>query len=104
MKADMKAVGLPEPEFQTEGMFTVTFYRPAKVVSPQKITGFAAGIRHADKILELINENPKITAMMIGKELSLSENHVRKIFAKLVESRIIERQGSDKDGEWQIIQ
>jgi ATP-dependent DNA helicase RecG len=100
MKADMKDAGLPEPEFQTEGMFTVTFYRPEKIVSPQMITDIIAGIKHANKILVLISENSKITAVMIGKELSLSENHVRKILANLLKNNIIDRIGSRKDGEW----
>ncbi|KAA6331102.1 hypothetical protein EZS27_020255 [termite gut metagenome] len=60
-------------------------------------------IRHADKILELIQENPKITAQGLMAELSLSESSIRKIMARLVKSNIIERKGSDKDGEWVII-
>jgi ATP-dependent DNA helicase RecG len=60
-------------------------------------------IKHADRILELIGNNPKVTAIAIGNELSLSENHVRKILSRLVKSKIIERKGSDKEGEWLII-
>ncbi|KAA6341824.1 hypothetical protein EZS27_010397 [termite gut metagenome] len=60
-------------------------------------------IRHADKILKLIQENPKITAQGLMAELSLSESSIRKIMARLVKSNIIERKGSDKDGEWVII-
>ncbi|GAP73399.1 hypothetical protein SAMD00024442_87_7 [Candidatus Symbiothrix dinenymphae] len=59
-------------------------------------------IKHADEVLALIQETPKITAISIGNKLSLSENHIRKILARLVEFKIIERKGSDKDGEWMI--
>jgi ATP-dependent DNA helicase RecG len=59
-------------------------------------------IKHADKILELIRENSKITAISIGNKLSLSENHIRKILARLVLLKMIERKGSDKEGEWII--
>ncbi|MDR3266812.1 MAG: putative DNA binding domain-containing protein [Tannerella sp.] len=62
-----------------------------------------SAIKHADKILELIQINPKITAQMLASELSLSESSIRKIFARLVKSNIVERKGSDKDGEWGVI-
>ncbi|GHT10051.1 ATP-dependent DNA helicase RecG [Bacteroidia bacterium] len=57
-------------------------------------------IKHADEILALIQETPKITAIDMATNLSLSERHLRKILARLVELKIIERKGSDKDGEW----
>ena len=60
-------------------------------------------IKHADKILLLIADKPQITAIEIGNALSLSENHIRKILAQLVNSKIIEREGADKKGEWIIL-
>jgi len=60
-------------------------------------------IKHADKILQLIAEKPQITAIEIGNALSLSERHVRKILAYLVNSKMIEREGADKKGEWIIL-
>jgi ATP-dependent DNA helicase RecG len=59
-------------------------------------------VKHADRILEMIENNPKITAIDMGNELSLSENHVRKILSRLVKSGIIGRRGSDRNGEWHI--
>jgi ATP-dependent DNA helicase RecG len=67
------------------------------------ITKGGSNIKHADKILEIIAENPKITAIEIGKMLILSENHVRKIMAHLVNSNMIERKGSDKSGKWILL-
>jgi ATP-dependent DNA helicase RecG len=61
-------------------------------------------IKHKSKILELIHENPKVTAQAMATELTLSERYVRKIMAQLVENKIVERKGSDKDGEWMIIE
>jgi ATP-dependent DNA helicase RecG len=60
-------------------------------------------IKHSDKILELIAVNPKITAIDIANNLSLSENHIRKILAQLTEGKIIERQGPRKSGEWHLL-
>ena len=60
-------------------------------------------IKHADKILALIKENPKITAKELMVELSLSESTVRRILARLVKLRTIERVGTRIAGEWIII-
>ena len=76
---------------------TVRYEKENDVVNTQKIS-----IKHADKILELIQENPKITAQGLMSELSLSESSVRKILARLIKLQIIEREGSDKDGKWII--
>lgn len=46
----MKEAGLPQPEFNTAGMFTVTLKRPVKTV--QKTSEKAS-----EKILRLIQEN-----------------------------------------------
>jgi ATP-dependent DNA helicase RecG len=103
MKADMKAAGLPEPEFQTEGMFTVIFYRTKEVASPQTVSDLVVGIKHADKILELIHENPKITAVEIAQSLDLSLRTVKRTISLLLTNEIIERKGSKKIGEWIIL-
>ena len=66
------------------------------------IINASGNIRHADKILSLITENQKITAIEIAKALSLSERHVRKILAQLISDKIITRTGSRKDGEWHL--
>jgi ATP-dependent DNA helicase RecG len=60
-------------------------------------------ISNEDKILLLIRENSKITAYKLMEELSLSERGVRKILARLVGLKMIERRGSRKDGEWVIL-
>jgi ATP-dependent DNA helicase RecG len=96
MRTDMQIAGLPEPEFRTEGMFTVIFHRPEKAAGAQKITGLAAGIKHGDKILELIKENPKITTYEIAQSLDISPRTIRRIISQLLTNEIIERNGSIK--------
>lgn len=59
--------------------------------------------KHADKILELIKENPQITVAEMAQKLSISKSTVERNLAKLSENGIIEREGSDKTGQWIII-
>jgi len=60
-------------------------------------------VKHIDKILVLIQENPKVTAQIMATELSLSENHVRKILIHLISENVIMRTGSRKYGEWYLV-
>ena len=57
-------------------------------------------IKHADKILTLIKENPKITAKELMIELSLSESTIRRALAHLIKLQIIERKGTRIAGKW----
>jgi ATP-dependent DNA helicase RecG len=91
------------PIMEEGDVFRLTVqYEKERVYHPENIN-MTVNIKHADRILEMIGNNPKITAIAIGNELSLSENHVRKILSRLVKSKTIERKGPDKDGEWLII-
>ena len=83
-------------------VFKLTVRYESEVLSSEK-TGLTENIRHADKIMALIADNPKITAKEIGNILSLSENHVRKILVKLESVSLIERRGSRKVGEWMVL-
>ena len=74
---------------------TVRYEKESSTAKTQK-----GNIKHADEILELIKENPKITAQGLMSELSLSESTIRRTLAHLVKLQLIERRGSDKDGIW----
>ena len=66
-----------------------------------------SGIRHktSDKIIELIKNNPQITAPKIAMELGLSTRGVEKNLRQLREAGIIKRVGSPTfGGYWEIIQ
>jgi ATP-dependent DNA helicase RecG len=60
-------------------------------------------IKHADRILELIQDNPKITMPEMAQRLSLTQRTIERIMSKLVDEKLIEREGSRKDGKWVII-
>jgi ATP-dependent DNA helicase RecG len=53
--------------------------------------------------LALIADKPQLTAIAIARELSLSERWIRTLLSQLSMLKIIERNGSDKDGEWVVI-
>jgi ATP-dependent DNA helicase RecG len=127
MRASMKDQQLPAPDFWLEGMFNITIKRPETENDTQTHESFpvmeekeltvrnektgmtsekmsaVGNIKHADKILELIDVNPKITAIEMAKEMELTERQLRRILTQLVNINIIERSGSDKVGEWHIL-
>lgn len=56
-----------------------------------------------DRILYLIKENPKITQVMMAKELGFARSTISANIQKMKEQGIIERIGSDRNGYWKII-
>jgi ATP-dependent DNA helicase RecG len=92
------------PIIEEGDVFKLTIpYEKESAYSAKNTENDGSLISNEDKILFLIRENSKITAYKLMEELSLSERGVRKILARLVELKIIERIGSRKDGEWVIL-
>mgnify|MGYP003738221055 FL=1 len=54
-------------------------------------------------ILDLIKNNPKITAKEITLHLNISLRQVQRLFASMKKNKLIAREGSDKKGEWKIL-
>ena len=54
------------------------------------------------KILELINENPKITRNELTEKLEITSDGVKYNLKKLIENNYIERVGPDNGGYWNI--
>jgi len=59
-------------------------------------------VTNAEKVLALLQENPKMTAKEMAGITSLSLRTIRNILADLTNKNIIERQGADKKGSWII--
>jgi ATP-dependent DNA helicase RecG len=96
----MKEAGLPAPEFNTEGMFTITLQRPPKVVGKNEETVE----KTVEKtIIDLIINNPKTTTKNMMSATGLSRRGVEYQLNKLKEIGMIERIGSDKGGYWKVI-
>lgn len=54
-------------------------------------------------ILDLIKNNSKITAKEITLHLNISLRQVQRFFASMKKNKLIAREGSDKKGEWKIL-
>lgn len=54
------------------------------------------------KIVELMRKNPSITIAELVAELGMSRSGVNKQIAKLKAEGVIEREGSDKSGQWRV--
>ncbi|MDO5844992.1 MAG: winged helix-turn-helix domain-containing protein, partial [Methanocorpusculum sp.] len=55
-------------------------------------------------VLNLINENPKITRTEISQKLGINSSAVQKHISALKENGIIVRKGGDFGGYWKIIE
>ena len=86
--------------------------RSIKVVFPYsqepevdgKVDGKVAGELNATqlKIVNAMKKDPMITAVKLAEQFGMSEYGIRKNIAKLKESGVIERLGSDKTGSWKV--
>ena len=54
-------------------------------------------------MIEMIANDPKITAKRITEKFSLSVISIERVLSKLQSKGIIKREGSKKKGEWKII-
>ncbi|GHT38783.1 ArsR family transcriptional regulator [Bacteroidia bacterium] len=102
MRKDMQEAGLQEPVFQTEGMFTVIFYRPTKPISAKKEVKLDLSEIQLS-ILSLMQENPSITMSEIEKKLNRSNFAIYTNVKMLRENGLIQRVGEKKNGKWQVM-
>ena len=63
--------------------------------------GINVGINE-QKVIELIVENPHISAVEVSEKLSVSLRQAERIFAHLKEKKLIERVGARKNGYWKV--
>lgn len=56
----------------------------------------------SEKILQIITNDPFLSALAISEKIGISSRAVEKQLAKLKEKGIIERVGPDKGGHWEI--
>ncbi|MEG1805978.1 MAG: HTH domain-containing protein [Clostridia bacterium] len=57
-----------------------------------------------DTVIDLIKINNKITANEIAEKLKISLSTVKREIKKLKDGGEIERVGSDKKGQWNVLQ
>ena len=95
MRAEMLNAGLPEPIYETEGLFTVTFRRPFKPES-STLTDIQT------KVIQCMRQNPSLTMEQIGTKLKIGRTSVYNEIKKLKEMGAVERKGRKRDGEWVV--
>ena len=94
MRRLMKDAGLPEPKFDTQGFFTVTFMKRTKNISITNDT-----LNDTLKlVLNLIKSHPGITANSLIKETNNSVITIRRSVKTLTDAGLMEYRGSKKTG------
>lgn len=103
MKKDMLDAGLPEPIFETEGMFTVIFKRSTATQAPiTKKDIQLTPIQSA--ILSAIEETPTITMDELSAKIGIGRSSVYNNIKELKERKILSREGRKNDGKWIVKQ
>ena len=101
MKEAMKEANLSEPEFHTEGMFTVMFKRQAKNnVADDIVKGIVKDtINEKEKaIINLLAKTPGLNASQISKHMSKSLRTTMRYIKILQDKDLIEFRGAPKNG------
>jgi ATP-dependent DNA helicase RecG len=96
----MIEAGLPEPVYQTEGFFSVTFLRPSKgdIHSTEENKVKLTVIQK--EILKLMIDNSKITFIEMINTLHISNRTLNKHVKFLQDMNFIKREGSKRSGDW----
>lgn len=101
----MKTAKLPEPQFKTDGMFTVVFQRTVEETVEKTVEETVEELNlssTAKKILDLIKEKPDSTTKSIADSLGITDKAVGYHLTKLQEIDLIYREGSKKTGVWKL--
>lgn len=93
MRKNMLDAGLPEPIYDTDGMFTVTLRRPFKN-GKKELTDIQA------KIIQVVKKNPTLTMEQIGEVIGIGRTSVYQVVKSLKELGALEHKGRKRDGEW----
>lgn len=101
MRKEMEDAGLPEPVFETEGMFTVTLCRKRK--AKDKRHSPKSGRPHSD-LIGIITDNAKANAAQMAQQLGIGRSTVMRQIKELKEMGILRREGRRSDGRWIICQ
>ena len=106
---------LPQPQFKTEGMFTVVFSRIKKSSgksSGKKWTEVIQIIKEKTQlklnkssimILELVYNNPAITIPEMASIIGITQRGIEKNIKKLKGQNLVQRIDGEKGGYWKLI-
>jgi len=109
--AECKAHGILPPSFEErQGWMVVTFRAP---IAPVEAGGGPEGgteksseksrEKSSEKILDLVRQNPAVSAREIAEALGLTSRAVEKQLGKLKKEGRLKRIGPDKGGHWEVV-
>ena len=64
---------------------------------------FGDNQKSSEIILELLKDNPKLSAKKLSEKIGITSRAVEKQLASLVEKGFIKHEGSPKGGHWEIL-
>lgn len=109
MRKAMKAAGLKDPEFETNGFFRVVFYRSEQFSGKATVSESAKKTREKtkektkEKILAAIGDNTRVTISELAHILGLTQGGIEWNIKKLKSAGVLKRVGSDKGGHWKVV-
>ncbi|MBP5576810.1 MAG: winged helix-turn-helix transcriptional regulator [Treponema sp.] len=71
--------------------------------SSEKKFGEKVRRKSSEIILELLKENPKLSAKKLSEKIGITSRAVEKQLASLAEKGFIKRIGSPKGGHWELV-
>lgn len=99
--------GWPDPEIKEHfGAYDDRVELTLRLVAASGIVaehGGKSSVKSSVKIVQAMRGNTHITIKELVPMLGISERAIYKNIAKLREAGIIRRNGSDKDGEWEVL-
>ena len=105
-----KEQNMPEPFYRVRsnevmiGFNTKTASQETSQETSQENNGRSSGVSVLqDRIIELMQNNPKITAKIIAKEIGIAPRNVQTHISTLKKLGLIERTGSTKSGQWTVV-
>ena len=99
MQEAIKKAKLPEPEFHTDGMFTVVLKRKQNNYATNDIVN---GIVNEQAIIILLRAKPGLNASEIAESISKSWRTTMRYLKSLNEKGLIEFRGAPKTGGYYI--
>lgn len=92
----MKEANLPEPEFHTDGMFTVVFKRNSNSDTDGTVNGTVN--ENEQNVLNLIRKEEGLNAIEISERISKSLRTTKRYLKSLNDKELIEFRGAPKTG------
>ena len=105
MCAACKSYNAPEPQYLVHSNDIMILFKASEKyleLANKKVTEKATEKQFA--IIELLRVSPNITQAQIASQIGISRHHVAINISKLKNMNLIRRIGSDRGGNWEVIE